>query len=77
MRTTIDASGRLVIPKAMRDRVGLRTGDVEIEADGADLRIRPIAGDDLEERDGMLVVPAVGTVLTDEQVRELRDADQR
>lgn len=77
MRATIDSAGRLVIPKALRDRLGLTQGEVEVEADGADLRVRPMADDTLDEQDGWLVVPATGRRVTDDQVRELRDADQR
>lgn len=77
MKATIDAAGRLVIPKALRDRLGLVPGEVELEADGADLRVRPAAEDALEEQDGWLLVPTSGDRLTDEDVRELRDADQR
>ena len=77
MRATIDSAGRLVIPKVLRDRLGLTQGEVDVEADGADLRVRPVADDDLDEQDGWLVVPAAGNRITDEDVRELRDADQR
>ncbi len=77
MRATIDSAGRLVIPKVLRDRLGLRQGAVEVEADGADLRVKPIAEDTLDEVDGWLVVPATGQPITDDDVRELRDADQR
>jgi len=77
MRTTIDKAGRLVIPKSLRDRVGLRPGTVEIEIDGAALRIAPVSGDGLEHRDGWLVIPAAGEVVTADEVRSLRDADQR
>jgi AbrB family looped-hinge helix DNA binding protein len=77
MRATIDKAGRLVIPKPLRDRLGLRPGEVEVVVDGAALRVEPVVGAGLEERDGRLVIPASGTVITDDDVRSLRHADQR
>lgn len=77
MKTTIDKAGRLVIPKALRDRLGLQPGEVEITADGASLRVEPLSGESLVERDGRLVIPSSGSALTEDLVRELRDADQR
>jgi AbrB family looped-hinge helix DNA binding protein len=77
MKATIDGAGRLVIPKQLRDRLGLVPGEVEVEADGADLRVRPPAEEHLDEQDGWLLVPASGTPLTDQDVQALRDADQR
>jgi AbrB family looped-hinge helix DNA binding protein len=77
MRATIDRAGRVVVPKALRDQVGLTPGEVEIVADGAGLRVEPIATDDLEERDGFLVLRPSGAVIDDDTVRSLRDADQR
>jgi AbrB family looped-hinge helix DNA binding protein len=77
MRTTIDAAGRLVIPKRLREEVGLGAGEVEVTAYGGSLRIEPVAADSLEERDGRFVIPAVGVAVDDELVRALRDADQR
>ena len=77
MKATIDKAGRLVIPKPLRDRLGLVPGEVEVTADGAGLRVEPFAGEELEEEDGRLVIPAVGGRVDDDFVRALRDADQR
>lgn len=77
MKAAIDSAGRLVIPKQLRDRLGLTQGEVEVEADGADLRVRPTADDTLDDQDGWLTVPATGHSLTDDDVRELRAAGQR
>ncbi len=77
MRTTIDKAGRLVVPKALRDRLGLHSGEVEITADGASLRVEPVFDDTLVEKGGRLVIPSSHSIITDEFVRELRDADQK
>jgi AbrB family looped-hinge helix DNA binding protein len=77
MRGTIDKAGRLVIPKPLRDRLGLRPGEVEITADGSGLRVEPVSRDDVEERGGRLVIPASGEPISGDEVRALRDADQR
>ena len=77
MRTTIDKAGRLVIPKPLRDHVGLRPGEVEVTVDGTGLRVEPLAGESLDERDGRLVIPPMGAQIDDDLVRSLRDAGQR
>lgn len=46
-------------------------------AEGASLRIEPIAETRLEERAGRLVIPASGSLLSDDDVRAMRDADQK
>ena len=77
MRTTIDKAGRLVIPRSLRDRIGLAGGgDVELELDGAAVRISPVSGSDLREDGGLLMIPAAGTPITGAAVRELIDADR-
>jgi AbrB family looped-hinge helix DNA binding protein len=77
MRTTIDKAGRLVIPRALRDRIGLvGGGEVELELVGSAVRIEPVSGSDLKDVAGLLVIPATGTPLTGDLVRELIDADR-
>ena len=66
-----------MIPKVLRDRLGLRPGEVDVRADGSGLRVDPIVTDVLVERAGRLVVPATGHPLSDDDVKGLRDADQR
>jgi len=78
MRTTIDAAGRLVIPRAIREQVGVYGAtEVEIELDGAAIRIEPATSGDLVEEDHRLVIPNTGTPLTAQMVEGLRDADRR
>jgi AbrB family looped-hinge helix DNA binding protein len=77
MRATIDKAGRLVIPRSLRDRIGLAGGgEVELELDGAAVRIEPISGSDLREEAGLLVIPASGVPISKAAVRELIDADR-
>lgn len=67
----------MVIPRSLRDRIGLGGGgEVELELDGAAVRIAAVAGAELQETDGRLVIPAVGTPIDSALVRELIDADR-
>ncbi|MDQ3690284.1 MAG: AbrB/MazE/SpoVT family DNA-binding domain-containing protein [Chloroflexota bacterium] len=76
MRATIDRAGRLVIPRALRARIGLAAGgEVELALDGAGVRIDPVTEGGLEEEDGFLVIPDSAPV-TDEMIREMIDADR-
>jgi AbrB family looped-hinge helix DNA binding protein len=77
MRTTIDKAGRVVIPKELRDLIGLRPGTVEIRVVGSALRVEPIAGEVLVERAGRLVIPPADVPLGDDEVHDLRHGDQR
>ena len=77
MRTTIDKAGRLVIPRSLRDRIGLGGGgEVELALDGAAVRVEPVAGSQIREDGGLLVIPATGMPITGAAVRELIDADR-
>ena len=81
MLTTIDKAGRVVIPKAFREAIGLADGgDVEVtEEDGrVVISPRPI-GKHLVTSDGVLVCVADGQVppLTADQVRGVLEAVRR
>lgn len=78
MKTTIDAAGRLVIPKELRQRAGIRPGmPLDVRLCEGRIEIEPATVPvDLERRGRFLVaVPRadVGT-LTAEMVEETRDA---
>jgi AbrB family looped-hinge helix DNA binding protein len=77
MRTTIDKAGRLVVPKVLREQVGMVEGEVEVTVDGAALRVEPVATAELVEQDGILMLPRRGVPVTVEDIRKLRLADQR
>lgn len=66
-----------MIPKALRDSLGLAPGEVEVTPDGAGLHIEPVADDRLREEDGLLVIPPGGAAVGDDLVRTLRHAGQR
>lgn len=77
MRTTIDRAGRVVIPKELRDRVGLVPGEVSIAVSGSGLVLEPVATDELIEEDGRLFLPDGGVAPSTDEIRELRFGDQR
>ncbi len=81
MNVTVDRLGRLVIPKALRVALGI-TPDTQLELipDGSGLRIEPVQrrARPIETRYGLPVLGRVeGAVLTDDDVRRLRDDIQR
>lgn len=77
MKATIDKAGRVVIPRELRDRVGLGAGEVDIIVDGTGLRIELETSRHLTRKSGRLVVAAGGTSVDDELIDELRHADQK
>jgi AbrB family looped-hinge helix DNA binding protein len=81
MQVTVDRVGRIVIPKPLRDALGIGPdSQLEVVADGAGLRLDPVQPGErpIDERDGLPILGAVaGTVLTDDDVRRLRDELQR
>ena len=66
-----------MFPKALRDELGLRPGEVEVTADGNGLRIEVESGEMLEREGDLLVIPRTGVEIDDDLVRALRDAHRR
>jgi AbrB family looped-hinge helix DNA binding protein len=81
MRTTIDGAGRVVIPKAMRDRLGLTGGQaVDVSEREGRIEIEPaptpmtLVGDE----DGVVAVPEKPLPpLTDDIVRATIEQTRR
>jgi AbrB family looped-hinge helix DNA binding protein len=78
MEATVDSVGRIVLPKQLRERLGLVAGttvDVSVYGDG--LHIAPSGRTArLEERDGKLVAVSE-TPVTDDDVFALMDGIRR
>lgn len=81
MRTTIDSAGRLVVPKPLRDALGLTAGQpLELELRDGRLEIQPAAVPmRLEVGDGGVVAIPMEPLppLTAEQVRETLEQTRR
>lgn len=81
MRTTIDKAGRLVIPKAIRDELGLTPGlAVEIEARDGVIEIEPAAVEfRLVRREGWTAIEPDRELptMTDEELRALIERQRR
>lgn len=77
MRTTIDAAGRVVLPKSLRDQAGLVPGEIEVTLDGTGIRIEAIVAHSLVERGEHLFLPEAAGTVTSDEIRDLRLADQR
>lgn len=81
MDVTVDRVGRIVIPKSLRTALGIGPDTrLEIMADGTGLRLEPSDRQErsVGERDGFPILgDVIGTTLTDDDVRRLRDEFQR
>lgn len=78
MQTTIDALGRVVVPKALRDALGLSAGSaVDISRYGAGLQLVPTGRTArLVDEDGTLVATGE-TAIDDDVVFGLIDSGRR
>ncbi len=81
MRTTIDAAGRVVVPKAIREELVLRAGqEVEVSIRDGRIEIEPVTTPlRLVERKGVLVAEAEAPLppLTAEEVRDALERARR
>jgi len=77
MKASIDEAGRVVIPKRLREELGLTPGPVEIVRDGAAVRIEPVIDRNLKQVGDRLIIPASGGKIGDTDVRDLRLSNQR
>lgn len=78
---SMDKAGRLVIPKELREELGVSTETVfNLEIEGGSLRLTPLQapGRRIVEVDGWPVLAPPGDIhTTDVDVQRWRDADQR
>ncbi len=79
MKATIDAAGRLVVPKALRDELGFFAGtELELAAVNGALEVRVPSRVRVEDGPhGLHFVADGADELTDEQVRELIEKSRR
>ncbi len=81
MRTAIDAAGRIIVPKGLRDELGLTAGvELEIRARDGLLVIEPVPTSvGLSRRKGVLVAKPSKQLpkLSGEAVREVLEGTRR
>ena len=81
MQVTVDRVGRIVIPKPLRDALGIGPDSrLEVVADGAGLRLDPVSGPNGRSSRATGCRSSgryAGTTITDDDVRRLRDELQR
>jgi AbrB family looped-hinge helix DNA binding protein len=79
MRTTIDAAGRIVVPKPLREQLGFSPG-TELEIDAVDGRLEVLVPSRVRVENGpqgARFVADAAEPLTAAQVRELMEQSRR
>ena len=81
MRTTIDRAGRIVVPKSLRDAMGLAAGreiDIVFTDGRLEIELAPMPAHVERRGKVAIIVPdAEAPQLTDEQVRQAIEATRR
>lgn len=78
MEVTLDAVGRIVVPKALRDALGLRAGStVDISCYGSGLQLTPTGRTARLVNEGGVLVATGETDIDDEVVLGLTDTGRR
>ena len=74
MKTILDRFGRVVVPKEIRDRLGLNPGtEIEIDEHGNEVLLKPIEhATPLQLEDGVLVFTGTATADLMEAIRSHR-----
>ena len=75
METTLDKFGRIVIPKKIRDNLGLTPGiTIKIETAGKEVVLKPLLEESpVEFKDGVLVFTGKATGNIEDAVNIIRD----
>ncbi len=75
MKTTLDRFGRVVVPKDIRDRLGLRPGaEIEIDEKDNEVVLKPVENEPaLMVKEGVLVYSGVATGDLRDGVRSHRE----
>ncbi|HMS14461.1 MAG TPA: AbrB/MazE/SpoVT family DNA-binding domain-containing protein [Microthrixaceae bacterium] len=77
VKVAIDSAGRVVVPKALRDRLGLDAGTtVDISAHGSGLHLTPVGRSARVRTMRGETVAVPDTVITDDDVFAILDADR-
>lgn len=78
MRTTIDAAGRVVIPKSVRDAAGLTPGaELDVVLRDGTIELEPAAMPMSLADDGTIVAAGEMPLLTSEDVRDTLERVRR
>jgi AbrB family looped-hinge helix DNA binding protein len=79
METVVDRFGRIVVPKKIRERLGLQPGAVlEIEESGDEIRLKPHRGEPaVRLKEGVLVFTGKALGDIEGAVRSMREERDR